>query len=346
MAVTIKDIAKMCGVGVSTVSRAINGHPDVNPDTRDKIMKAVKETGFVPNASARSLKQSESNNIAILVKGYANPFFTRMMHLMERSIQNRDCQMILRYVDNDQDEVQEAIALSTERKLKGIIFLGGDFQHDPQELSRLDVPYIFSTIGKDRRKKDNLPNYANVSVDDYEAAKMAVEYLVGLGHTRIGIIAEGLNIPSVGKLRYEGYLAALKEKNIEFDENLVYEITEGLDHYTMENGYKAAHTLLRKAPDMTALFCIADVVAIGACRALADDGKKIPKDVSVLGFDGITNDKYFIPRLSTVRQPVDRLSSETVGKLFEMIDGTGKPESILLPAELVVAESTARRSNP
>ncbi len=344
MATTIKDIARMCGVGVSTVSRAINGHPDVNPVTREKILKAVEETGFTPNASARSLKQSETNNIAILVKGYANPFFTRMMHRMESSIAHRDCQMILRYVDNNQDEVQQAISLCTERKLKGIIFLGGDFEHDPQELSRLEAPYIFSTTGRDRRSTSQGVDYANVSVDDFEASKMAVNYLIGLGNTRIGIIAEGLNIPSVGKLRFEGYKAALKENGIPFDDSLVFEITEGLDHYTMENGYKAAKTLLRNAPDMTAVFCISDVVAIGACRAIADNGRKIPKDISVLGFDGIDNDMYYIPRLSTVRQPVDQMAQETVSRLFDLIEGKGKPESVLLPAELVVGESTARRS--
>jgi LacI family transcriptional regulator len=339
MATTIKDIAKMCGVGVSTVSRAINGHPDINPATREKIMKVVEETGFVPNASARSLKQSESNNVALIVKGIANPFFTRMIHVLEDSIEKKGCATILRHVASDQDEVHIAAGLAAERKLKGIIFLGGNFTHDGMQLKNLGVPYVFSTIGMDSDGKD--PVIANVSVDDVEAAKMAISYLIESGHRRIGLIAEGIDVPSVGQLRYRGYCEAFKEHGLEIDHRLITQVSDGEEHYTMENGYKAAKILLRTVPDLSAIFCFSDVLAMGACRAITDHGKKIPEDVSVVGFDGIEDAKYFIPRLTTIRQPVDEIARETIDMLFGMIEGKTPGRRVLMQAQLVLGESTA-----
>lgn len=339
MATTIKDIAKICGVGVSTVSRAINGHPDINPVTRQKILKVVEETGFVPNASARSLKQSESNNVALMVKGIANPFFTKIIHMLEDAIEKHGCATILRHVASDQDEVHIAAALCAERKLKGIIFLGGNFTHDETQLKNLGVPYVFSTIGMDPTGKD--PVKANISIDDMQAANMATSYLLDCGHRKIGLIGEGIEVPSVGQLRYRGYCKAFEEHGLAVDPRLIVEIVEGEDHYTMENGYRAAQRLLRTVPDISAIFCISDVLAMGACRAITDHGKRIPDDVSVVGYDGIEDARYFIPRLTTIRQPVDQIARETIDMLFGMIDEGKGGRRVLMKAQLVIGESTA-----
>ena len=173
---TIKDIARICGVGVSTVSRAINNHPDINPETKKKIMAVIDEYGFVPNDSARYLKRSESDSIAFLVKGISNPFFLGMVRVMEQFTQKRNYAAILRHVDDDQDEVMVAQALVKERKLKGIVFLGGNFTHDPESLQQISVPYIFCTVGNEdefelagRPLVRDSVRYANVAVDDLVA---------------------------------------------------------------------------------------------------------------------------------------------------------------------------------
>ena len=193
-ATTIKDIAKRCGVGVSTVSRALNNHPDINPETREKIMKVIQETGFVPNDSARYLKRSESNSIALMVKGISNPFFTKMIRVIESFVQERGYTTILRHVDTGEDEVLSAQSLVKERRLKGIVFLGGNFIHDENALRQLGVPYIFSTIGNLEERANYVENghkkvmAANIAVDDVDASRKAVEYLISLGHSNIGII--------------------------------------------------------------------------------------------------------------------------------------------------------------
>lgn len=354
MAITIKDIAKECGVGVSTVSRALNNHPDINPETREKIMQVIKERGFVPNDSARYLKQSETNSIALLVKGITNPFFTKMIRIMEAYIQDKDYTTILRHVDNEEDEVTVAESLVKERRLKGIVFLGGAFMHDEKKLRALDVPFIFATIGNldkirgasvqayaEEAEKSGLA-YANIAVDDVEEVKKAINYLISQGHRKIGIITEGRNIPSVGQLRFRGYQEALRENRIPYSPDLVYEVKNSGERYTMPNGYRGAQALLQRNPDMTAVFCISDVMAFGACRAILDAGRMIPDDISVVGFDGIEESDYYNPRLTTIRQPVDQMAQHAIEFIFDMIDKKRKPENIVMPAELVIRESSGR----
>lgn len=344
---TIKDIARICGVGVSTVSRAINNHPDINPETKKRIMEVIQEKGFVPNDSARYLKRSESDSIAFLVKGISNPFFMGMVRVMEDFTQKKKFASILRHVDNDEDEVQTAQALIKERKLKGIVFLGGNFNHTAESLKQITVPYIFCTVGNEdefeldgREKVNEQVRYANVAVDDLAESEKAISYLIQQGHRQIGIITEGLKKPSIGQLRYLGYKKALREHGLDFDENLVYEIVTDGERYSRENGYNGAMELLKRNPKLTAIFCISDVIAIGAMRAIIDTGRKIPDDISVVGFDGIDEGKYCVPRLTTVEQPQSEMAEATIQFLFDMIEGKRSPDNMLMDAKLVIRESS------
>ena len=133
-AITIKDIAKKCGVGVSTVSRAINNHPDISEETKSKIMKVIKENNFIPNNSARNLKCLDTRTIAVLIKGIDNPFFQRMIKVFEEEIQDRKYIFVLQRVDSNQDEIEVALQLIKEKRLKGIVFLGGNFSHQEKNL--------------------------------------------------------------------------------------------------------------------------------------------------------------------------------------------------------------------
>ena len=354
--ITIRDIAKKAGVGVSTVSRALNNHPDIRPDTKEKVLQVIRETGFVPNDSARMLKRTEARTIALLVKGITNPFFSRMIRVIEDYVNANEYTTILRHVKTMEDEVLVAQGLVKEQKLKGIVFLGGSFIYDEHALMQLGVPFVFCTIGKKLHKesegaespKELRPResahhrllFSNVAVDDVEASRAAVEYLIGLGHREIGIITEGLESVSVGQLRLQGYREALLSHGIPYREELVFEAAEGIEHFSMPNGYQGARRLLEKTPGMTALFCISDVLAIGACRGIIEAGKRIPEDISVVGFDGIEEGEYYIPSLTTIRQPLDEIATEGIKSLFEMINETGTSRNIIMPAELVVREST------
>ena len=123
--ITIKDIAKECGVGVSTVSRALNNHPDINPETRRKIMEVIERTGFIPNNSARNLKRTDAKCIAMLVKGITNPFFSKMIEIIEDEAKRKRYALVLRHVEAQEDELDVALELEKEKRLRGIVFLGG-----------------------------------------------------------------------------------------------------------------------------------------------------------------------------------------------------------------------------
>lgn len=338
--VTIKDIARQCGCAVSTVSRAINNHPDVNPVTKQRIMAVIKATGYVPNDSARYLKKTDTNEIALLVKGLTNPFFSHMIREMEQAVEDRGYETLLRHVGTDEDEVTIAQALIRQRRLKGIVFLGGWFTHDPERLAQIEVPIIFSTIGNLEDRPEARLNSANVAVDDVDSSCKAIEHLTAHGHRHIAMIGEGLYQPSVGQLRLRGYRQGLREAGIRFRKDYVYEANEGDEHYSMANGYKGAQALLQAHPEITAIFCVSDVLALGVIRGLKDIGLSVPEDVSVIGFDGIEQGIYSIPSLTTIRQPLEDMSRETIQLLFDMIDGRRDARNVIMPAELVIREST------
>ena len=144
--ITIKDIARICGVGVSTVSRAINNHPDINPVTKKAIMDTIEKYGYIPNNSARNLKLTDTKSIAILVKGLTNPFFSSMLRTIEEEAEKKHYSLVLRHVEFMEDEVEVALQLVKEKRLRGIVFLGGFFNHSEDRLSKINVPFVPTVV--------------------------------------------------------------------------------------------------------------------------------------------------------------------------------------------------------
>lgn len=336
--ITIKDVARRCGVGVSTVSRAINNHPDINPATKQMIMNVIQESGYIPNNSARNLKRVDAKSIAVLIKGITNPFFSKMIKIIEEETQKKRYSMVLRHVESYEDEVDVALELVKEKRLRGIIFLGGYFSHSEEKLEKLKVPFVFGTAGA---TPENISKalYSNVAVDDFKESRRMTEYLLGLGHQKIAILTTEPGDMSIGKLRLEGYRAALKDRNLAAEEGLVCFIEDEPDPYSMENGYKATKKLLEGGQDFTAIYATADSLAIGAMRALKDAGLEIPKDISVVGYDGIELGDYYVPRLTTLKQPVEEMAKETVKLLFHIISGQEEHQHIVFSGELLIKES-------
>lgn len=336
--ITIKDVARMCGVGVTTVSRAINNHPDINEDTKTMIMQVIKENHYIPNNSARNLKRSASKTIAVLIKGITNPFFNRMLQVFEKETHSHKYTYILQRVDENQDEIDVAIELEKEKRLKGIIFLGGYFSHSKEKLDQLSVPFVLSTIAITAGADQD--NYSSVSVDDFKESYKLVDYLCNLGHKKIAIIAASMDDESIGKLRYEGYKKALQDHGLTLEENLVRYMKEDIETYTMENGYVVTNELLASKEEFTALYAISDSLAIGACKAILESGKRVPEDYSVAGFDGLDMSFYYNPSITTIRQPVEEIAEETIKILFDLIHKKTTQAHKIFPAELIVREST------
>lgn len=339
--ITIRDIARLCDVGMSTVSRAINNHPDINPETKQRIMKTIQERGYIPNNSARDLRRVDGKCIAVVVKGISNPLFADAIEIMEKEIKRKKFSMVIRYVNFSENEVDVALELTKEKKLAGVIFLGGYFVKGDKRLQKLKIPFVLSTSECDI---DGVPSekYSTLSVDDEKEGYRMTDYLLQLGHTRIAVLSGMPDDASIGMLRLEGYKRALKEYGIEPDDDLIVHMKPDITFYSMENGYLMTKELLESGKEFSCIFAFSDAMAIGACRAIADVGKSVPGDYSVAGFDGIEMGDYYNPKLTTISQPIDDIARESVEALFEILEENTRCIHRSFEGELQVKESTAR----
>lgn len=338
--ITIKDIAEKCGVGVSTVSRAINNHSDINPETKNMIMRTIAEYNYVPNNSARNLKRTASKTIAILVKAIDNSFFAEMIRVMEREINKEKYNFFLHHIDEEQDEFEVAIELIKEKRLKGIVFLGGYADRPEETLRRVTVPFVMSTVGNVELPSDVLCSY--MAVDDKKESYKVVDYLCKLGHNRIAILAALKTDEGIGRQRLEGYKKALEDNGAEIDDKLICYMREDIQTFSMENGYAVMKELLNSDKEFTAVFAVSDMMAIGACKAIFEAGKRIPEDYSVAGFDGIGYTYYYEPSITTVKQPVKEIAEESIHALFSMIDRKKTVPSKIFEGILLERESTSK----
>lgn len=336
--ITIKDVARLCGVGVSTVSRAMNNHPDINEETKNMILQAIKENHYIPNNSARNLKRSGSKTIAVLIKGIDNPFFSGMIKIFEKEIQKKRYSFILHRVDEGEDEVDVAIELVKEKKLKGIIFLGGYFSHSQEKINQIEVPFVLSTIAASDQMEG--AQYSSVAVDDVQESYKMVDYLCSLGHKKIGILAASASDESIGKLRLKGYEKALMDHGITPEEGWCFFSKEDTECYTMANGYGLMKRVIKSGLGITAVFAVADSIAIGACKAVFDSGKRIPEDYSVSGFDGLDMAHYYHPTITTIRQPVEDMAHATIKILFDVIKNKSQSQKKIFQAQLIKGHST------
>ena len=326
MAVTIKDIARIAGVGVSTVSRAINDDPTINEKTRERVLKICEENHYVPNNSARNLKMTESNTVALLVMGIENIFFTSMFGRFQKELEAKGYDFFLHAVSEWSDAVDVAMELTTEKRLKGIIFLGGQMDHSKEKLKKMNIPYVLCTVAREGEKfHADLPT---VSIDDKAASKTIVEYLIKNGHKRIAIIAGNKADLAIGERRLSGYKHALEDNGIAVDESLIFRQKEEIPGYTPKNGYAVAKEILASGLKFSALYCTSDLVAMGAYKALNEAGVRIPEDVSVVGFDGINLGNFLNPPLTTMVQPRDELITASVEKLVAAMEGAEVSQDI------------------
>ena len=331
---TIKDLAEKTGYSVATVSRVLNDHPNVSDKARTAIRQAVEESGFQINLNARQLKQS-GNSILVVVKGTSNEMFSEMVETIQNLVAQTQYPLHVDYMDEDCNEVQQALRLCREKKPIGILFLGGNSQNFRQSFQQIDVPCVL--VSNDA---SGLPfgNLSSVFTDDRQAARCAMDALIALGHRKIVIVGGDRTVSDTSRLRYEGCLQSLTRHGIAFDPELDY---QGV-RFSWQDGYQATQQLIANDRQFTALFAVADVMAIGAMRALHNNGLRVPQDVSVMGFDGLPLGEYLIPQLSTVIQSVRQMARRSVEILLEQIEYGGPACHEAVPYTLCQRESTRR----
>lgn len=329
---TIKDLAAKTGYAVGTVSRALNNQPNVSPKARAVILAAAESYGFQINVNARRLKQQHSNTVLVIVKGIRNELFGVLVEAIQSLLDETPYQLAVDYMDEDENEVARASQLCRERKPLGILFLGGNNRNFIQDFSDIDIPCVVIT-----NDASSLPykNLSSVSTDDAQAAQAAIDLLISLGHSRIAIIGGNRALSDTSRLRYEGCMRSFATHNIAFDPERDY---QGV-RYSWYDGYTAVNTLLEKGCRFTALFATADVMAIGAIRALWEHGLRVPEDVSVIGVDGLPLGSFLVPQLTTVQQDVNMFAQRGVALLLDSIAQNGLAVHETVPFLLQQRES-------
>ena len=328
----IKDIAKMAGVGVSTVSRVLNKHPDVKKETRDRVLEIIKDNHYVPNNSARILKSNNMKHVGVLVKGVFNPFFSEMLKIMETHINQIGYTMILHHYDpNDlySNEGDVLISFIKEKRLQGVICLGGNFQRIKEEsFEGLKVPIVLASV--DSHIQVNPHIFSCVGIDNEKAAYEATKYLIQKGHRHIGIILGDEFDAGVSNRRVMGYMKALEERQIAINKDYII-----MGGYDFEPAYKNTKTLLSQHKDITAIFSISDIMAIGAGKAIVDLGFEVGKDISLLGFDGLDIGKYYNPEIATIKQPQRQMADDSMNLLLKLIEKKCKNQRVILETKLI-----------
>ena len=332
---TIKDLSAQTGYSVGTISRVLNNQPNVSQKARETILRAADECGFRLNVNAKQLKQQHSNSILVLVKGTHNKVFALLVESIQDRIAETRYSLVVDYMDETENEVLRALQLCREKKPLGILFLGGNRDNFLADFERITMPCVLVT---NDASQFPFPNLSSVSSDDKLAGRMAIEHLISLGHRNIAIIAGDHTHSDIGRLRYEGAMEAFREHGISFDPETDCETVR----YTCPDGYKAARQLLERSRDFTAIFAMSDVMAVGAIRGLRDEGKRVPEDISVVGFDGLELGEFTIPRLASVSQNLKELADRSFRMLLNNIESNSAAQYEVLPVSLLDRESARK----
>ena len=331
---TIKDLAAQTGYSVGTVSRVLNNQPHVSELAKEIILKAADECGFQLNTNAKELKQQQSNSLLVLCKGNTNEMFDELLVAIQARVSDTAYTLIVDYIDESDNEVRRALQLCREKKPQGIVFLGGNQEYFRESFGHIHVPCVLITTSAVELPFTNL---SSVTADDTQAAAIAIRTLLEMGHKNVVVIGGHREYSDITRLRYEGCLLAFREHGIVFDESR-YETAR----YTFEDGYRAAQALLQRNCEFTALFAMSDVMALGAIRALADAGKQVPQDISVIGFDGLPIGSFTVPRLSTVAQSVHQLAQQGLDLLLGTIEKNAEASHKIIPVDLLLRESVRK----
>jgi LacI family transcriptional regulator len=331
--VTIQDVAKTAGVSVSTVSRVLNGKVDVASETQDRIRSVIDNLGYTTNLAARSMRSYKKNMVGLIMPDIAYPFAIEVMKGVNRAIAESEFDLLV-YTTGDvrksgrASHEQKYVSLLNNSITDGVILVApvtGEFVTDAPIVS---IDPLMSD-----------PSYASVHATNYQGAMDAMEYLIGLGHTRIGFISGRAELESSTR-RLMGYRAAMKKARLPIDGRLV-----ASGDYTTETGITCARRLLSLKNAPTAIFASNDQMAMGVYEVARQMGLRIPEDLSVIGFDNIMESKYM--GLTTVDQFISEMGFVATQMLIRLINGEPlESQTYKMQTKLVVRSSCQSYSVP
>lgn len=333
---TIRDVARIAGCSVATVSRVLNQYPDVSDDTRRRVLEVVERCNFQPNSNARHLKQQAGRRVSVVVKGTQNMLFSEIVEMIQQRVQDRGMDAAVYYVDEDANEVAFAQQVCREYKPPGMLFLGGNLEYFQRDFAPIGVPCVLLT---NSARSLGFANLSSVSTDDVAAAEQAVDYLFAQRHRDIGILGGNWSGVQISYSRIVGCRNSFDKHGVPFEGERRCEPCR----FAFGDAYTAANRLLDRNPGLTAVFALCDVIAIGAIRALRDRGCRVPEDISVMGFDGIPVGQFALPRLATIRQDTRRIALRGADILLERLERRLPPVHETVPFQLMEGESVSPR---
>jgi LacI family transcriptional regulator len=334
MSLTLEEIAELAGVSRSTVSRVINDRPNVRDQVRERVQQVIHDTGYQPHAAARSLVTRRTQIIAVVIPEavttlFKDPFFALLLFGVTETCNAHKYHLMLSLFNGpvDQEELYRRVVGGGH--LDGVLVASAHLNDSLfSKLLQDAVPFV--VVG---RHPDERINW--IDVDNVGGARMAVEHLIRLGHTRIATITGPLSMAHAVD-RLAGYRHALEAHQLAVDERLIVE-----GDYTEPSGSLGAQRLLSAAP--TAIFVASDVMAVGALKALREAGLRVPQDVALVGFDDVPIAAAIEPALTTVHQPIEHLGSMAVDLLLNLLanppQGQAPAQRIVLPTHLLVRDS-------
>lgn len=321
------EVAKRAGVSQSTVSRVFTPGASVSEKARRRVLETAKELGYRPNALARGLITNKTNIIGLVMREIQNPFYPEILEKFTKGLRTRGYQVLFVYAEKDElqhDDISQCLEYNVEGLIVTDALLSSKLV---SHFTENNIPVLlFNRYAKD------FSGHV-VCCDNYSAGKKIGEYLVEKGHRQFAYIAGDTNT-STSRDRERGFREALCQKGMET------KVEAG--NYTYEGGYQAALRLLQSDPQLDAIFCANDIIALGAIDAVKSLGLTIPKDVSILGFDDITMASWPPYSLTTWQQPVDEMIEASINVLLGEIAGESEgPVSILLPGKLIERQSVS-----
>ena len=344
---TIYDVAKLAGVSTGTVSNVLNNSDKVAAKTALKVKAAMRELNFIPNTSAKTLKSNNSKIIGVLAEDLTVPFTSSiikgicdyceekdyMINLCNLRIEERMKASDISHYDSYEKSdffkkiLKKNLSILLSSRICGLIYIGTHPRDVGHILPELPIPVVYAYAYT--KNDDYCINY-----DDYQGARLAMDYLINKGHTRIALISGPIDSVPTHK-RMLAYQKVLLEHDIEFRPEYIK-----TGHWQYEDGYQQCRKLLDLNPRPTAIFAMSDQMAVGALKAIQEKGLRVPEDISLHGFDNLIYALYVSPSLTTIDLPLDQIGRETAKTIHCILTGS-EPQnhSILLPCSHIVRES-------
>ena len=333
--IKLKDVAKLANVSPSTVSRVINEKTIVSEKTRKKVLKAISELSYVPNALAQNLRSQRTNTIGVIVSDIRVNYYAEIIKGIQNRAYSEKYRVIICDTENDKEKEEEYLKLLLDRSVDGLILVTSKLS-DTEIIDIAEKGYSVGVIGRNINHNEIL----DVSTNNMDVAKQAVEHLINQGNEGVAFLS-GYSHSNDNYDRLEGYIKALKANGIPFKPELVE-----VGNFSEDGGYEAISKLFKKDVPFSAVFCANDEMALGVYRACREHNLNIPKDLSVVGVDNIRTSHYLQPPLSTIYQPNYDMGGILARKMIEKMQNKvpTKVDETLLESKLLIRGSSLKSS--